>query len=235
MHGDFQLGTTLRCGEPVNDFPLHADDRPVVLIAGGIGITPIKAMAHQLRAEGRSFELHYAVRARSQAAYLAELEQVVGEHLHLYAGDQRQRFAAARTVALAAADTVFYVCGPQRLIDAVRAAGSAAGVSDDRIRFERFSGAAVATGNRPMTVTLRRSGRRVLVSPSQTILDAVEAAGVPVAFGCRAGTCGTCQVKVSGGVPEHRDTALTDEQRSRDGLMCICVSRGAGAELTLDL
>ncbi|MEO8153383.1 MAG: 2Fe-2S iron-sulfur cluster-binding protein [Rhizobacter sp.] len=235
VHSDFQLGMTLRCGEPVNDFALHTDGRPVVLIAGGIGITPIKAMVHQLRAEGRGFELHYAVRSLGQAAYLAELEQIVGADLHVYAGDQRQRFDAARAVAHAEAHAVFYVCGPQRLIDAVLAAGRAAVVADDHIRFERFSSAAVSTANRPMTVTLHRSGKRVPVAPEQTILDAVEAAGVPIAFGCRSGTCGTCKVKVLEGLPEHRDAALTDDERNSDGLMCICVSRAAGAELTLDL
>jgi ferredoxin len=84
-------------------------------------------------------------------------------------------------------------------------------------------------------VTLHRSGKRVSVAPAQTILDAVEAAGVAVAFGCRSGTCGTCQVKVLAGAPEHRDGALTDDQRNSEGLMCICVSRAAGADLTLDL
>jgi len=235
VHSDFQLGTTLRCAEPANDFALHAGDRPVVLIAGGIGITPIKAMAHQLRSEGRKFELHYAVRSLGQAAYLAELDQVVGADLHVYAGDQRQRFDAARTLAIAAVDAEFYVCGPQRLIDAVVATCRAADVAEDRIRFERFSSAAVSEANRPVTVTLHRSGKRVPVAPEQTILDAVEAAGVPVAFGCRSGACGTCKVKVLGGAPEHRDTALTDDQRSREGLMCICVSRAAGADLMLDL
>ena len=233
VHSDFQLGITLRCGEPVNDFALHADDRPVVLIAGGIGITPIKAMVHQLVAEGRKFELHYAVRSRGHAAYLAELEHVVGADLHVYAGDQR--FDAARTISLTAADAVLYVCGPQKLIAAVRAAGSQIGVADDRIRFERFAPPTAPTANRALTVTLHRSGERVTVAPEQTILDAVEAVGVPVAFGCRTGTCGTCQVKVLAGLPEHRDSALTDVQRNKDGLMCICVSRAAGAELTLDL
>lgn len=226
---------TLRCGEPVNDFALHTDGRPAMLIAGGIGITPIKAMVHQLRSDGREFELHYAVRSRGQAAFLAELQHVVGANLHLYASDRQQRFDVARTISLAAADAVFYVCGPQRLVDAVRAASGAAGVADDRIRFERFSSAAVSTADRPLTVTLHRSGRRVLVAPAQTILEAVEAAGVPVAFGCRSGTCGACQVKVLGGLPEHRDTVLTHEQRNRGGFMCLCVSRAAGAELTLDL
>ena len=235
VHSDFQLGMTLHCGVPVNDFALHTDDRPVVLIAGGIGITPIKAMVHQLRAEGRPFELHYAVRSRGHAAYLAELQHAVGADLHVYAGDQQQRFDAARAIALAAAHTVFFVCGPQRLIDAVLAAGRAAGVAEDRIRFERFSSASVSPADRALSVTLHRSGKRVHVAPEQTILDAVEAAGVPVGFGCRSGTCGTCQVKVLGGAPEHRDTALTDDQRNNEGLVCICVSRAAGAELTLDL
>lgn len=235
VHSDFQLGMTLRCGEPVNDFALHTDGRPVVLIAGGIGITPIKAMAHQLRAEGRGFELHYAVRSLRQAAYLAELEQVVGADLNVYAGDQRQRFDAARAIALAEAHAVFFVCGPQRLIDAVLAASRAAGVAEDHIRFERFSSAARSTANRPLIVTLHRSGKRVSVAPEQTILDAVEAAGVPVASGCRSGTCGTCKVKVMRGLPEHRDAALSADQRNSDGLMCICVSRAAGAELTLEL
>ena len=235
VHSDFQLGMTLRCCVPVNDFVLHTDDQPVVLVAGGIGITPIKAMVHQLRTEGRPFELHYAVRSLGQAAYLAELEHAVGADLHVYAGDQRQRLDAARAIALAAADAVFYVCGPQRLIDAVLAAGRAAGVAEDRIRFERFSSAEVSTVNRPLTVTLHQSGNRVPVAREQSILDAVEAAGVPVAFGCRSGTCGTCKVKVLGGLPEHRDAALTGDQRNSDGLMCICVSRAAGAELTLDL
>ena len=235
VHSDFQLGMTLRCGEPVHDYALHADDRPVVLIAGGIGITPIKAMVHQLRAEGRSPELHYAVRSRGQAPYLGELEQVAGADVHVYAGDLHQRFDMVRTLSRARAGTVFYVCGPQRLIDAVRAAGHEAGVPDDNIRFEHFSSAAASTTDRALTVTLRRSGKRVVVAPAQSILDAVEAAGVLAAFGCRSGTCGTCRVKVLGGEPEHRDTALSDNQRNSERLMCICVSRAAGPELTLDL
>ena len=235
VHSNFQLGMTLLCEEPVNDFALHADNKPVVLIAGGIGITPIKAMAHQLRAEGRKFELHYAVRSRGQAAYLAELDLIAGAGLRVYAGDQRQRFDAARSIALAACDAVFIVCGPQRLIDAVRAAASEAGLCDERIRFERFSGSAVSLADRPLTLTLHRSGQRVLVTPWQSVLEAIEAAGVPVAFGCRSGACGTCKVKVLSGVPQHRDTALTGQQRDSEGLMCVCVSRAAGGELTLDL
>ncbi len=235
VHSDFELGMTLHCAGPVNNFALHVEDRPVVLIAGGIGITPIKAMAHQLRAEGRRFELHYAVRSRGQAAYLAELEQMMGASLFLYAGEHKQRFDASRTISLAAANTVFYVCGPQLLIDAVRKAGSEAGLSGDAMQFERFSSAAVSSVNRPLTVTLHRSGKRVPVTASQSVLDAIEAAGVAAPYGCRSGTCGTCQVNVLEGRPEHRDDVLTGDQRDGEGLMCICVSRAVGADLTLDL
>jgi ferredoxin-NADP reductase/predicted pyridoxine 5'-phosphate oxidase superfamily flavin-nucleotide-binding protein len=235
IHSHFQLGMTLRCGQPVNDFALPAAGCPVVLIAGGIGVTPIKAMAHSLRAEGRPFELHLAVRSHQQAPYRAELEALAGAALQLHAADRQQRFDAALTIAQAAPNAVFCVCGPERLIDAVRTAAAQAGLAEDRIRYERFSSCAEPSQNRALTVTLQRSGQRVPVAPGQSVLDAVEAAGLVVPFGCRTGRCGACQVKVLNGVPAHRDMVLTDAQKHRDGLMCICVSRAAGAELTLDL
>ena len=206
-----------------------------MLIAGGIGITPIKAMAEQLKAEGRGVCLHYAVRSRGEAPYLDVLERTFSIGLRVYAADEQQRLNIQVLVELAAPGAVFYVCGPARLIDDVRAAAKAAGLPDERVHFERFVTAAVSTTNRPVTVTLRRSGRRIAVAADQSILDAVEAAGVPAPSGCRGGTCGTCQVKVVSGEPEHRDTALNDADRERAGLMCICVSRAKGTELTLDL
>ena len=235
VHSEFQLGMTLHCGEPVNEFALHTDDRPTVLVAGGVGITPIKAMVHQLQAEGRNFKLHYSVRSRNQAAYLKELAHLVGGDLLVYVGDQRQRFDAGSAIALAPPNAVIYVCGPQQLIDAVRVAGSEAGFADHRLRYERFSRVTGPSTSRPVAVTLQQSGIRIAVSPEQTILGAVEAAGVHAAFACRNGSCGTCQVKVLAGEPEHRDTALSERQRSIDGLMCICVSRAIGADLVLDL
>ena len=234
-HSDFQLGMTLHCGQPGNDFALDEDDRPVVLIAGGIGITPIKAMAEQLKADGRGVCLHYAVRSRGEAPYLDVLERTFSTGLRVYAAAEQQRLNIQLLVELVAPGTVFYVCGPGRLIDDVRAAAKAAGLPDECVHFERFVTAAVITTNRPVTVTLRRSGRRIAVAADQSILDAVEAAGVPAPSGCRGGTCGTCQVKVVGGEPEHRDTALNDAEREVAGLMCICVSRAKSAELILDL
>ena len=234
-HTDFRLGMTLHCGLSSNDFALHDDARPAVLIAGGIGITPIKAMAHKLCADGRRFELHYAVRSRAEAAYVDDLECKLGTALHVYAADHCQRLDLAKLMTHVAKDALVYVCGPERLIDAVVRAARSAGIADDRVRFERFAPAPNGTSNRAVTVTLKRSGKRISVPPEQSILEAVEMAGVETPSGCRSGTCGTCRVKVLDGKPEHRDASLNDEERGPGRMMCICVSRAAGASLILDL
>jgi len=234
-HADYRLGMTLHCGLPGNDFPLHDDERPAVLIAGGIGITPIKAMAQKLCADGRHFELHYAVRSRAEAAYVDDLECKLGAALHVYSADRRHRLDLAQLMKQVAADTVFYVCGPERLIDAARNTARSAGIADDRIRFERFAPAPIAASNRAVTVTLKRSGKRMAVAAGQSILDAALDAGVAALSGCRSGTCGTCRVRVLEGEPEHRDAALSDADRSPGNWMCVCVSRAKSAELTLDL
>ncbi|MDL2337039.1 MAG: pyridoxamine 5'-phosphate oxidase family protein [Pseudomonadota bacterium] len=148
VHAEFQIGMTLFCSPPGHDFVLHVDDRPAVLIAGGIGITPIKAMAHQLRAEGRGVNLHYAVRTRTDAPYLDVLKSTFGAGLRVYAADELQRLDPNRLIALSAPGSVFYVCGPQRLIDAFRSAAKAAGIAEERVRFERFSAGPDPKGKR---------------------------------------------------------------------------------------
>jgi len=235
VHDDYRLGLILHCANPGNDFALHRDGRPAVLIAGGIGITPIKAMAHQLRAEGRPFALHYAARSRAEAAYVEDLECRLGAMLHFHAADRRQRLDVAGLMTRIPRDAVVYVCGPARLIDAVIAASRAAVMADERIRFERFEAAPTRAVDQPVTVRLKRSGKRIAVPPGQSILEAVELAGVATPSGCRTGTCGTCRVKVLDGEPEHRDTSLSDDERSAGAMMCICVSRAKGKHLLLDL
>lgn len=234
VHRDYQLGTTLHCGLPGNDFRLHDGARPALLIAGGIGITPTRTMAVALAADGRAVQLHYAVRSSAEAAFADELQEKLGEHLHLYVGDLGQRMDVSAVVTRASANSIVYVCGPGSLIDAVRAAGAKAGILDGDIRFERFTLSKKADG-RPVRVTLQRSGKTIDVSAGRSILNAVLAAGIDAPASCRAGTCGTCAVKVVSGQPDHRDTALTHAERTQAGLMCICVSRAFSAELTLDL
>jgi len=235
VHATYQLGLLLHCGLPGNNFNLHDDTGTAVLIAGGIGITPIKAMAQQLRAKGRNFTLHYAVRSRQEAAYLDLLERELGARLHVYIADQKRKLDIATVIANATRDAVFYVCGPERLIDGVRAATKKAGMVPARVRYERFTAATAQTPNQGVMVTLDRSGKRIAVLAEQSILDAVQAAGVEAPAGCRNGSCRSCAVKVLSGEPEHRDNVLSNTERTQAGLMCICVSRARTPELTLDL
>lgn len=233
VHERFMLGTQLNCGFPRNNFALHEDNRPAILIAGGIGITPIKAMASALRAKGRSFQLHYVGRSKNEMAYVDSMQSEFGEQLNLYFSGQ-QHLDPERIMVGATGESIFYVCGPQRLITAFQQAAIKLGISETQVRFERFSAPDINDAN-SFEVELRRSGKKLLVRQGETILNAVEAAGLAVLSDCKVGNCGTCAVKVLEGVPLHRDEALTERERTQGSLMCICVSRAESARLVLDL
>ena len=237
VHRDYGLGTVLRCGLPRNLFELHEDGRPSVLIAGGIGITPIRAMALALIASGRPFELHYTARTRAEMALLQDLEARIGDRLRTYYSDDAAPtpLAAGKVLAEAPPDAVIYVCGPASLITAVQEQATAMGIPADRIRSERFTAVTPSEGDGPIEVRLARTGKTVAVAPGETILAALIQAGADPLYDCRAGTCGTCATKVLDGVPDHRDGALSEAERTRAGLMCTCVSRALTDHLTLDL
>ena len=233
LHAHYTVGLRLNVAPPGNDFALHTDARPALLIAGGIGITPIRAMAHALQASGRDFHLHYAARSRHEMAWAEELAHELGARLSRYFADKGERLDAEALLSKVPDDALVYVCGPARLIDDVYSAARRLGLGD-RIRSERF-GSPRGSHEAPIAVELHRSGRRVDVRPGQTILEAVEAAGVAAPFSCRAGHCGRCATKVLAGSPLHLDSALSDAERELAGLMCICVSRARSAGLVLDL
>lgn len=233
-HQQFALGMRLRCALPRNDFALHDDSRPAVLIAGGIGITPLKPMAQTLKARKADFHLHYAGRSLSAMAYRDRLQRELASHITLYSSEQSQRLDLQQILASAPANAVFYICGPNRLIDGVVQAANDLGITPERLRYERFS-APDSQANLPLQVELRRSRKVIQVSAEQSVLDAVAAAGVDVLSECKVGNCGTCAVKVLEGQPEHRDHALNDAERNRASLMCICVSRAKSGRLVLDL
>ena len=233
-HRDYRLGLVLNAAMPGNDFSMHGDARPAVLVAGGIGITPLRAMARALAAEGRDFHLHYAGRSAVDMAYREELSLALGPRFTAHESSEGRRLDLARLFDDAPAGAVFYFCGPPRLLEAARAIGTSRGVDAGRIRTESFV-AAPRAGDRAVELELRRSGRTLRVPATQSLLDAVNEAGVAVASGCRTGTCGTCATKVLEGVPEHRDQVLSPAERERAGLMCPCVSRAASDRLVLDL
>lgn len=236
-HRDYAIGTVLRCSMPRNGFSLHHDDRPAVLIAGGIGITPIKSMAHALQRGNRNFFLHYVARSSAEMAYRTELEFSFKEQAAFYLSKQRpdDRLDLEKAFDNAPADAVFYVCGPSRLIDAAQSIGYKRGIDAERIRYERFTGPVVSAEDKPVEVVLKRAGMTLQVPAHQTILDAVLDADVQALFECKTGSCGTCATKVIDGIPDHRDNALTRQERDGAALMCICVSRAKSDRLVLDL
>lgn len=231
VHEQFVLGLRLKCSLPKNNFALHTDSRPTILIAGGIGITPIKTMAHSLQAQARDFQIHYAVRSAADAAYLQALQQAFGDRLTVYAADQHSRLNPDDLLSTSPADAVFYLCGPNRLIESVTAAAQ---LQNKEVRLERFSALTAAT-DQPVIVELKRSKQLIQVEAGQSILAAVRTAGVDALYDCGVGNCGSCAVKVLDGVPDHRDSVLTQAEKERSGLMCICVSRARSERLVLDL
>jgi hypothetical protein len=232
VHKNYQVGMQINCGLPRNDFALHTDNRPAVLIAGGIGITPMIAMAKALKSEGKVFQFHYVGRTLKGMAYLESLQEEFGEQLNVYTS-QQEGINLVKTMGSVSAESVFYVCGPERLIDGVLQTALKLGISETRIHFERFSNPVIGNQQR-IEVELRRSGKTVHVNLDESILNAVEAAGIKTLSDCKVGNCGTCAVKVLEGTPQHCDVALTEHEH-KQGKMCICVSRAHSAKLVLDL
>jgi hypothetical protein len=234
VHAMFDLGLRLRCELPRNHFPLHYDMRPALLIAGGIGITPIKAMAQALKARGNVMHLHYAGRSGPEMAFRDRLTREFGSALTVYRSADGGRMEIERILATAPDDALIYVCGPGRLIEGVIRHASRLGIDAKRIRVERFV-TTVSADAKLIQLELRRSGMVLRVARDQSILDALLAAGIDAPFGCRNGSCRTCVVKVLGGEPEHRDSVLSTSDREEQQLMCPCVSRARSDRLALDI
>jgi len=234
VHALFELGLRLHCSMPLNNFSLHADGKPAVLIAGGIGITPIKAMAQALQTRNNDMQLHYAGRSEEEMAFRDRLVREFGDAISIYRSSHGERMDLNSIMASAPSDSVFYVCGPDRLIEAVIAAAKSLDIEERRVVSERFA-ATIQADAKPVSVSLKRSGKHLDVAADQTILDAMLEAGIDAPFSCRAGNCKSCAVKVIEGKADHRDTALTEAEREQDQLMCPCVSRAKSVSLVLDL
>lgn len=220
---------------PGNDFPLVAD-KPALLIAGGIGITPIISMATALRHAETPFRFHYAGRTSAAMAYRDELEQAFGDRLTQHFDDQPgMALNLGSLAASVGAEEHVYVCGPKGMIDAVKSAMEAAGVSADRIHFELFTSAAEQSGDTAFEVEVHATGEVFEIPPGKTIIDVLEAGGVDLIHDCLRGDCGICKTDVIDGVPDHRDVVLSDSEKAEGKVMQICVSRAKSARLVLDL
>ncbi len=242
MHA-LAIGDRITVSGPKNDFPLHAaaaghegDEGEIVLIAGGIGITPIAAMACALQAAGRRYALHYSGRSRDQLAFVAELRALAGDALHVHADDDpATRLDIGALLDRLSPTQHLYTCGPKGMIDAVIDGAKARGWAPERIHFELFAAAAPVAGDQPFEVELRQSGRTLLIPADKTILDVMEAAGCDPMYDCKRGECGVCTATVLEGVPEHRDYFLSDAEKAEGKLIQICISRAKTPRLVLDL
>ncbi len=238
VHETLRAGEVLSVSKPRNLFPLHEDASHSVLIAGGIGITPLLSMIRRLEALGRSWELFYAARTRNAAAFLDELQVIRPDpHLrvHLDFDDQRdgKLFDVVGIVREAPAQTHFYCCGPLPMLAAFEAATAERPV--DHVHVEYFKPKEARALEGGFEVKLARSRKTVEVKPGQTILDALLDAGVAAAYACSEGLCGTCETVVLEGVPDHRDQVLTDEERASNRTIMICCSGAISKTLVLDL
>ena len=234
VHAQFEIGLRLRTSLPRNLFALHDDERPSVLIAGGVGITPIKSMVHGLLARDGSFRLYYAARSQVEMAYADDLEQLAGDALQRFHSANDERINIVSILSQAPFDAVIYVCGPARLIDAVLHEAEQLGIDPARLRTERF-GVDDRAPSAAFDVELRSFGKTIRVPADRSLLDAMLDAGVDVAFGCRSGVCKSCAVRVVDGEPDHRDAALSASEREQGQLICPCVSRAKGDRLVLDV
>lgn len=235
IHAHFEPGTRLRVAPPANNFPLDRRDRHSLLIAGGIGITPVFSMARSLARRGRDYSVAYAGREAAAMAYHDELAALAGPRARFHYSGSGARLDLQALLAAQPEGTTAYVCGPATMIEATHAAGAALGWAPGRVRSETF-GVGRRGDERPFQVELRRSGRVVEVGADVSILDALTAAKVDVLWDCRRGECGLCPQTVieADGPIEHRDRYLDEDERRRGDTLCICVSRIRGSRLVLD-
>jgi ferredoxin-NADP reductase len=235
MHDHVKPGDRLVISQPVNLFPIDQRGRKHILLAGGIGITPFMAMMDQLDRSDRAFELHYAVRTRSHGAYWKHLQARYGPHrVKVYCDAESLLIPIAQLVAFQPLGTHLYVCGPSGMIDGALNLARQAGWPEQNLHSERFL---AAPSGKPFRVVLERSRSQITVEEHQSILEALEAAGVDAPYLCRGGACGQCETAVSStdGSIEHNDHYLTDAEKASGRKIMVCVSRLRGRELVLDL
>lgn len=233
IHEVWRVGEIIEISEPKNNFPMVEDADHTVLIAGGIGVTPMLPMIARLEELGRSWELHYVAAAPERAAYVDRISSYPQAEVAFdgVAGGQMLDLSA---ISAAAPDNAhLYCCGPAGMLDAFVALNK--GRPSSNVHIEYFSAETEVATDGGYSLELTRSGKTVQVGEGETMLDALLAAGVDIGFACSEGVCGTCQVKVLSGVPDHRDHFLTDEEKAANSAVMVCCSGSNSAKLVLDI
>jgi len=238
VHHDLRVGMDLTITPPRNHFALNETATHTVLVAGGIGITPLLCMARRLKYLNASFEVLYFARSRSNAAFLMELH-ALGMPLHLHFDDEaggppnlKELLGQRRP------DTGLhhYACGPAPMLDAFE--NACAGLGHSNAHIERFAAVEIkasADAKNSYAVELRRSNKLIEVNAGQTLLDSLLAAGINVEHSCCEGVCGSCETRVLEGEPDHRDSVLSAKERASNKVIMVCVSGCKSSRLVLDI
>lgn len=238
LHERVRVGDLLPIGAPRNNFHLIEDAEESVLIAGGIGITPLWSMIQRLEQLGRRWTLHYCARTALHAAFRRPLDRLElanpgRVHFNFDQEPQGRLLDLATVISRVSPRAHIYCCGPPGMLAAFEE--TAASLPAERIHVEHFSAGPLATNAHGFTVVLARSGRSVEVSAGKTILLALQEEGINPPFSCMEGVCGTCEVRVLEGIPDHRDSVLSPSERADGRTMMICCSFAKSPRLVLDL
>ncbi|MGJ7498098.1 PDR/VanB family oxidoreductase [Variovorax sp. RT4R15] len=231
-----KAGDSVTVQAPKNDFPLRDHEAPAVLVAGGIGVTPLASMATELKRLNRVARMVYAGRTRALMAFIPELRMLLADSLELHVDEEANApLDIAQLLDGCDAGEILYVCGPKIMLDAILSATQARAWPSDRIRFELFSAPEAQTGDRAIEVVLKQSGKTLTVPADHSILDCLLDNGCDVLADCKRGECGICATNVLEGEVDHRDYVLTEAEKASGKIMQICVSRAKGPRLVLDL
>lgn len=236
VHDQLRVGTTLQISRPRNNFALDIQASHSVLVAGGIGITPIYCMFRQLLALGKSAELIYCARSRREAALVEELGGLDAKVILHFNDEKEAAPDLHHYLAGQPADTHFYCCGPTPMLDAFESTCESLGYPHAHI--ERFAAAEMPPAEDALNsynVELKRSGKMLSVEPGLNLLDVLLEAGCDIDYSCREGVCGSCETRVIDGDVDHRDGVLSKAERAANQSMMVCVSGCKSRRLVLDL
>jgi vanillate O-demethylase ferredoxin subunit len=239
MHELINEGDEIEISIPKNHFPLVHEAKKSLLLAGGIGITPILCMAERLAIAGADFEMHYCTRSKDRTAFHDRIQSSVFApkvQFHFDDGPAAQKLDIAALLTKPQPATHLYVCGPKGFMDAVLGTARARGWNEAQIHYEFFSAEPLKSdSDGSFEVKLASSGKVVVVPKDKTIVQALAEAGCEVQTSCEQGVCGTCLTRVLEGVPDHRDLYLTPEEQAANDQFLPCCSRAKSARLVLDL
>jgi vanillate O-demethylase ferredoxin subunit len=237
IHQQLMQGDTLQINPPRNHFTLEESAENYLLIAGGIGITPIMLMAYRLQQLGKPFSLHYLCRSPEQAAFAGQLQSDFQSslHLHFTAGDASKRLDIQALFAAQKPETHLYTCGSEPLLQAILSAAEKQ--PKVKVHYERFSAVTIPEDrvDSAFEVEISSSGERLSVMPQQSILQVLEQAGHQIDTMCKEGLCGSCEVDILQGEADHRDSVLSEDEKAEHSVLMVCCSRAKGNLLVLDL